>query len=272
MATKRVEYSHDLFTKEALDFIDRNSRKPFFLYLAYTIPHANNEAGSEGMEVPSLEPYADENWPEPQKGHAAMITRMDSDIGRLMAKLKKLGIDDNTLVMFSSDNGPHREGGAEPDFFNSSGPLRGIKRDLYEGGIRVPLIARWPGKIKQGGESEHVSAFWDFLPTCAELAGAKSPENIDGISMVPVLLGRAEKQKKHKFLYWEFHENGSRQAVRMGDFKAVRLTPDKPLELYDLAEDISEKRNIAERYPDVIAQIETYLKAARSESPDWSIG
>ena len=272
VATKRVEYSHDLFTKEALGFIDRNSRKPFFLYLAYTIPHANNEAGQQGMEVPSLEPYTDESWPEPQKGHAAMITRMDSDISRLMAKLKKLGIDENTLVMFSSDNGPHREGGAEPNFFNSSGPLRGIKRDLYEGGICVPLIARWPGKIKPGGESEHVSAFWDFLPTCAELAGAKPPENIDGISMVPALLGRVEKQKKHKFLYWEFHENGSKQAVRMGNFKAVRLAPDKPMELYNLAEDVFEKHNVADRYPDVITKIEAYLKTARSESPDWSIG
>ena len=272
VATKRVEYSHDLFTKEALDFIDRNSRKPFFLYLAYTIPHANNEAGRQGMEVPCLEPYADENWPEPQKGHAAMITRMDSDIGKLLTKLKKLGIDENTLVMFSSDNGPHREGGADPNFFNSSGPLRGIKRDLYEGGIRVPLIARWPGKIKQGGESEHVSAFWDFLPSCAELAGVEPPENIDGISMVPALLGRPEKQKKHKFLYWEFHERGSKQAVRMGDFKAVRLAPDKPMELYNLAEDISEEHNVADQHPDIIARIEAYLKTARSESPDWSIG
>lgn len=271
VATKRVEYSHDLFTKEALDFIDRNRQRPFFLYLAYTIPHANNEAGRKGMEVPSLGAYADESWPEPQKGHAAMITRMDSDIGKLMAKLKKLGIDENTLVMFSSDNGPHREGGADPNFFNSSGPLRGIKRDLYEGGIRVPLVARWPGKIKPGSESEHVSAFWDFLPTCAELAGAKPPGDIDGISMVPALLGRPGKQRKHKFLYWEFHERGSRQAVRMGSFKAVRLTPDKPMELYNLAEDVSEKRDVATQNHDVITRIEAYLKTARTESPNWTI-
>lgn len=271
VATKRVEYSHDLFTKEALDFIDRNRQRPFFLYLAYTIPHANNEAGRKGMEVPSLGAYADESWPEPQKGYAAMITRMDSDIGKLMAKLKKLGIDENTLVMFSSDNGPHKEGGADPSFFNSSGPLRGIKRDLYEGGIRVPLVARWPGKIKPGSESEHVSAFWDFLPTCAELAGAKPPGDIDGISMVPALLGRPGKQRKHKFLYWEFHERGSRQAVRMGSFKAVRLAPDKPMELYNLAEDVSEKHDVATQNPEIIVRITAYLKTARTESPDWPI-
>ena len=159
VATKRVEYSHDLFTAEALEFVEKNKDGTFFLYLAYTIPHANNEAGQEGMEVPSLEPYADENWPGPQRAHAAMITRMDRDIGRLFAKLKELYLDENTLVIFTGDNGPHKEGGADPAFFNSFGPLRGYKRDLYEGGIRVPMIARWPGKIKEGSESHHVSAF-----------------------------------------------------------------------------------------------------------------
>ena len=275
VSTNKLDYSHDFFTKEALEFIDKNKNSPFFLYLPYTIPHANNQAGRKGMEVPDYGIYKDKDWPEPQKGHAAMITRMDRDIGKLLARLKQLRIDKNTLVMFSSDNGPHKESGADPDFFDSNGPLRGIKRDLYEGGIRVPLIARWPGKIKAGSVTDHVSAFWDFLPTCANLAGLIPPEAIDGISMLPTLMGQPEKQKKHEFLYWEFHERGGKQAVRMGDFKAVRLNvrknPNGPLELYDLKNDIAEKHNIAAQYPDVIARIRAYLKTARTDSPNWPV-
>jgi arylsulfatase A-like enzyme len=201
---------------------------------------------------------------------------MDRDIGRLFARLKALGIDKDTLVMFSSDNGPHREGGIDPKFFNSSGPLQGIKRDLYEGGIRVPFIARWPGKIKAGSVTDHVSAFWDFLPTCAELAGQEPPANIDGVSILPTLIGRPERQKRHEFLYWEFHERGGKQAVRMGDWKAVRLdvnkNPDSPLELYDLRKDIGEKHNIAARHPDVIKKIEDYMKTARTDAAKWPFG
>jgi arylsulfatase A-like enzyme len=275
VATKRVEYSHDLFAEEALSFVEKHKEGPFFLYLAFTIPHANNEAGKEGMEVPSYEPYTNRDWPEPQKGHAAMITRMDGDIGRLMAKLKALGIDENTFVFFSSDNGPHKEGGADPEFFNSSGPLRGYKRALYEGGIRVPTIARWPGKIEAGSVTGLVSAFWDFLPTCCELVGIKSPEGIDGVSMVPTLLGRDSKQKKHEFLYWEFHEQGKRQAVRMGDWKGVRQdvakNPDGPIELYNLKDDIGEQHNIAGRHPEVVAKIEQLMKSARTPSENWPL-
>src|SRR5207247_2037794 len=168
-------------------------------------------------------PYSNESWPQVEKNKAAMITRMDTDIGKLMDKLKELKIDEHTIVFFSSDNGPHKEGGVDPKFFESAGPLRGIKRDLYEGGIRVPMIARWPGTIKAGSTNPQVWAFWDFLPTAADLAGIKPPEAIDGISMFPTLLGR--KQKSHAFLYWEFHERGFQQAVRMGDWKAVRLAP-----------------------------------------------
>jgi len=275
VATKRVEYSHDLFAKESLAFVERNKDKPFFLYLAYTIPHANNEARQKGMEVPDYGIYKNKDWPEPQKGHAAMITRMDGDIGKLFARLKKLRLDENTLVMFSSDNGPHREGGNNPDFNDSNGPLRGIKRDLYEGGIRVPMLVRWPGKIKAGSVSDHISAFWDFLPSCAELAGIKTPDGIDGVSMIPTLMGQAKKQKKHRFLYWEFHEQGKKQAVRMGDFKAVRLkvakNPNGPLELYNLKTDIGEKHNVAERHPKVVAEIERYLKTSRTPSKDWPL-
>jgi arylsulfatase A-like enzyme len=275
VATKRVEYSHDLFAEDALSFVEKNKDNPFFLYLALTIPHANNEAGNEGMEVPSLEPYTDKDWPEPQKGHAAMITRMDGDVGRLMAKLKELELDNDTLVMFSSDNGPHKEGGADPAFFNSSGPLKGYKRALYEGGIRVPMIARWPGKIEAGSVSDHISAFWDFLPTCCELVGVEIPEGIDGISMVPTLLGRPGEQLQHEYLYWEFHEQGKRQAVRMGDWKGVRQNvaknPDGPVELYNLKNDIGEERNIAVRHPGIVEKIEEYMKAARTPSEHWPL-
>ena len=275
VATKRMEYSHDLFAEEALGFVEEKKDNPFFLYLALTIPHANNEAGNKGMEVPSLEPYTDKDWPEPQKGHAAMITRMDGDVGRLMAKLKELGLDKNTLVMFTSDNGPHKEGGADPTFFNSSGLLQGYKRALYEGGIRVPMIARWPGRIEAGSVSDHPSAFWDFLPTCCELVGVKAPEGIDGISMVSTLLGRPGEQRKHEFLYWEFHEQGKRQAIRMGDFKGIRQNvaknPDGPIELYNLKNDIGEKRNVAARHSGIVAKIEECMKTTRTPSEHWPL-
>jgi len=275
VATKRVDYSHDLFAEEALGFVEKNKDNPFFLYLALTIPHANNEAGNKGMEVPSLEPYADRDWPEPQKGHAAMITRMDGDVGRLMTRLKKLGLDKNTLVMFTSDNGPHKEGGGDPEFFNSSGPLQGYKRALYEGGIRVPMIARWPGRIKANSVSNYVSAFWDFLPTCCELVGLKAPEGIDGVSMLPTLLGRPAEQREHEYLYWEFHEQGKRQAVRMGDWKGIRQNvaknPNGPIELYNLKNDIAEKDNIAARHPAIVSKIEECMKAARTQSEHWPL-
>ncbi len=264
IASKKEVYSHDLFTTEALDFIKRHKSAPFFLYLAYTIPHANNEAGREGMEVPSDAPYTGEDWPQQQKNHAAMITRMDTDIGKIMALLSESGIDRNTIVFFSSDNGPHREGGADPEFFNSSGPLRGIKRDLYEGGIRVPMIVRWPGTIAPGTVSDQVWAFWDFPPTAAELAGVSAPPNIDGISMLPALLGR--EQKDHEHLYWEFHERGFTQAVRLGNWKGVRFGTDGPIELYNLESDVGEKNNVAEKHPDIVARIARILETVRTDS------
>jgi len=269
-STNRLDYSHDLIAEESLKFIEQNSRSPFFLYLAFTIPHANNEAGKKGMEVPDQGEFASKDWPEQERAKAAMITRMDRDVGRLMALIKKLGIDDNTIVFFTSDNGPHREGGADPDFFDSNGPLRGIKRDLYEGGIRVPMIARWPKRIKAGAKSDQVWAHWDFLPTAAEIAGVKppaNPANIDGVSMLNALLGL--RQRGHEFLYWEFHERGFSQAVRMGDWKAVRNAPDSPLELYDLKNDLGEQNNVAVKHPEVVKKIEDYLKTARTESELW---
>ncbi len=270
VATKRLDYSHDLFTRMVLSFLDRQGEKPFFLYVPYTIPHANNEAGNRGMEVPDFGPYADKDWPDPQKGHAAMITRMDRDIGEIFASLERLDLDKNTIVFFTSDNGPHREGGADPTFFNSSGPLQGIKRSLHDGGIRVPAIARWPGHVKAGSVSKLPWAFWDFLPTAAELAGTEPAKGIDGISIVPTLLGE-KGQKKHEFMYWEFHEGGgSTQAVRMGDWKAV-CQYGKQIGLFDLRTDIAEAHDVAAEHPDVVAKIEAYLKTARTPSETWPL-
>jgi arylsulfatase A-like enzyme len=267
VASKRVEYSHDLFAREALDFVERHRNDTFFLYLAFTIPHANNEAGQKGMEVPDWGPYADRDWPEPEKGYAAMITRMDADCGRLLAKLKELGLDEQTIVFFTSDNGPHKEGGSDPAYFQSSGPLRGFKRSLHDGGIRIPMLVRWPGRVQPGTVSHLPWAFWDFLPTAAELAGAAPPQALDGISVVPTLLGRGT-QKEHEFLYWEFHEGGSQQAVRMGPWKAVRPWGGA-IQLYDLRTDLAESRDVAAAHPDVVAKIAAYLATARTESGPW---
>jgi arylsulfatase A-like enzyme len=262
VATKKVQYAQDLFAEEALAFIERCKDKPFFLYYAVTIPHANNEAGKAGMEVPSDEPYSGRDWPQNEKNFAAMVTRLDTDIGRLMARLKELGLDDDTIVFFTSDNGPHREGGHNPDFFDSSGPLRGIKRDLYEGGIRVPMIVRRPGVVPAGKTSDHVWAFWDFLPTAADIAGAETPEGLDGLSVLPVL--RGEKAPAHEYLYWEFHERGGARAVRMGDWKAVRLVKKGATELYNLRDDLGETRNVAAAHPDIVTRLEAVMQSAHT--------
>src|SRR5262245_11880129 len=269
VASKKVVYSPDLITREAIGFIEANKDMPFFLYFAPTLPHANNEAKQEGMEIPSDAPYTAEKWPQAQKNHAAMITRLDTDVGKLLDKLTELKLDTNTIVFFSSDNGPHKEGGGDPAFFQSSGLLRGYKRSLTEGGIRVPMIARWPGKVKPG-VSDTVWAFWDFLPTAAELAGTKFPAGLDGQSVVKDLLGTGSV-KPHEFLYWEFHEGGSKQAVRTGSWKAIRNKLGGPLELYDLTKDIGELENVAAKHPDVVAKVEEYLKTARTESKEWPL-
>ncbi|MCK4966099.1 arylsulfatase, partial [bacterium] len=312
---KREQYVHDLITEEALQFVENNAGTPFFMYLAYTIPHAEllvpedslREYKGKFPETPYVKSFRGsfrreedffgdstipdnykqyKNDPErpkpgfgaycsqetPRAAFAAMVTRMDRDIGRLMKKLEKLGLDENTIVMFSSDNGPHKEGGHDPDFFNSASTLKGRKRDLYEGGIRIPMIARWPGKIKAGTVSSHISAFWDLMPTAAEIAGAESPEGIDGISFLPALLGDNAKQKNHQHLYWEFHERGTtEQAVRMGNWKAVRHAPNLPLELYNLKTDIGEERNVAERFPDIVKKLEILLNSSRKESKYWPL-
>jgi arylsulfatase A-like enzyme len=272
-ATKKVEYSADLFAAEAEKWIDEHKSGPFFLYLALTLPHANNEAGrdlKDGQEVPDYGPYAGNDWSNPNKGQAAMITRMDTQIGAIFAQLKKLGLDEKTIVFFSSDNGPHREGGNDPNFFNARGGLRGIKRDLYEGGIRTPFIVRWPSKIAAGKTSTHVGYFGDMMATFAELAGTPAPGKLDGISIAPELLG--QPQKKHDVLYWEFHEGGTKQAVLLEQhWKGVRIHPDAKMELYDLNTDPGETRDLRESQPEIAQRVEALLNSSRSENPNWPI-
>ncbi|HCE58383.1 MAG TPA: arylsulfatase [Prolixibacteraceae bacterium] len=282
-------YAPELIHQRALQFIEKNKDKPFFLFYPNVIPHAElllpeenlaefrgkflpekafkgAEPGSEGFREG---PYGTQ--PESHAAFAAMVTILDKQVGEILGKLKELGLEKNTLVIFSSDNGPHKEGGADPDFFDSNGPLRGYKRDLYEGGIRVPMIAFWEGKIVAGSKSEHISAFWDLLPTAAEVAGVKAPENIDGISYLSTLLGK--EQVQHEYLYWEFHELGGRQAVRKGDWKLVKyqvFDPEKTkVELYNLSEDIGEENNLAEKYPEIVKELSELIKTARTENMDF---
>ncbi len=274
-ATVRNEYSHDLLVKEALAWVEANHDEPFFLYLPFTIPHANNEGTrgtGDGQEVPDHGIYAGEDWPDPDKGQAAMITRMDRDIGRLLDKLHDLGVGDNTLVIFASDNGPHMEGGNNPLLFDPSGPHRGMKRDLYEGGIRVPMIARWPARIQPGRVSDHIGYFGDLMATLAELTGADAPSDIDSVSFLPTLVGETGGQRNHDFLYWEFYEHGSAQAVRWGKWKGIRKPMFKgPVELYDLSLDPTEKYNVARGHRDVVRQIEAMMERAHVDHPNWSV-
>lgn len=268
---KTETYSHDLIAEEALKFLKENKDRPFFMYVPFTIPHAAMQVPDDSLnqflgKFPEVKSnsggYAKQD--HPRAAFAAMVTRMDGDVGKIMDTLKMLGIDNDTLVIFTSDNGPHKEGGHDSVYFNSNGPLRGFKRDLYEGGIRVPFLARWPGKVKAGSVTDHPSAFWDLMPTACDIAGAGCPDNIDGISYLPTLLGK--KQPKHEYLYWEFHEQGTKQAVRMGKWKGVYLIKADKFELYDLSKDIGEENNIASDNPTITEKIRGIMKSARVPS------
>ena len=278
-ALKQGKYTHDVFINEALDYIEKEQDHPFFLYLALTIPHLE-------LTVPedSKEPYQNLDWPKRKmntKGgykndaegnttYAGMISRMDRDMGRLFDKLKALGIDENTIVIFTSDNGPEYE--SKDRFFNSNGPFKGGKRDLYEGGIRIPFIARYPGKIEAGIESDHLSAFWDFLPTACELAGVTpSNKDINGISFVSELFGNQKKQQKHDFLYWEFNERqGPIQAIRKDDWKLVWKLEGGP-ELYNLSLDQAESNNLAIQNPEKLQDMLALLKDVRTEHSEFPL-
>lgn len=282
---KAVTYAPDLIQQQALKFIDENQQQPFLMFLTYTLPHAE-------LLVPddSIYQYYKGRFPEtPHKGDdygtdateggytsqafphatfAAMVSRLDLYVGQVMQKLKALNLDDNTIVFFTSDNGPHVEGGADPVFFNSAGGFRGVKRDMYEGGIRVPFIARWPGKIKSGTNNNYIGAFWDIFPTFTQIAKTETPTNLDGISFFPAL--RSSKQHQHEYLYWEFHEGGGKQAVRSGNWKAIRLNifdaGKTTVELYNLSKDPHETNNIATLYPEIVKRLTSLIDEAHNPS------
>lgn len=283
--TNRVVYAPDVIHDKALEFIRDNRNRTFFMYYPTILPHAELLVPDDDIykemcaKFPNETPYVgrgdkgDDYGPDieiknyctqkrPHATFASMVTRLDKYVGELMQMVKDMGLEDNTIFIFASDNGPHREGGADPKFFNSSGGLKGIKRDVYEGGIRTPMIVKWKDKIVPGSHSDHISAFWDVKPTIAEILGVKIKEKCDGISFLPELLGK--KQKKHDYLYWEFHEVGGSQAVRKGNWKAVRLNmsnnPDAHIELYDLVKDPHEEFDVSQKYPEVAAEMSVLMK------------
>lgn len=303
-ARVKVDYAPDVIFAKSLEWIEQNKTKPFFIYLTSTLPHANNEASSavgDGQEVPDYGIYKDKPWPNPDKGQAAMITRLDAQVGQLLAKLKALGIEKNTLVIFTSDNGAHEEGRQDIKRFNPSGPLRGTKRALYEGGVRVPFIARWPGKIKAGTTSDHIGYFGDVMATVSELTKQTTPNGLDSISFLPTLLSGAPAppqaeagkrtpsgkeqiarparggagapiQQQHKYIYFEFYEQGGRQSVRFGNWKAIR----EPMftgkvQLYDLAKDLGETNNLADANPTIVQQAVAYMNEAHVDDPMWQV-
>jgi len=276
-----VRYAGDVLTEDALKWLAEHRDGPFLLHLALTAPHADIACPQDSV-APYLgkfkeTAYADGGYaanPHPMASYAGMVSRLDGQVGEVLDKLAALGIAERTLVIFASDNGPHSEGGMEPENFNSNGPFRGGKRDLYEGGIRVPMLAWWPGTIAAGRTSDHVSAFWDVMPTVAELAGIQQKPLSEGISLVPTLTGKGE-QPSHASLYWEFHERGGNQAVRLGSWKGIRLNahkkPEGPIELYDLDADPGELRDVAAANPAVVGKIAAIMAARTpAANPAWN--
>ena len=286
--TTAQTYAPELIHQKALSFLEENKDAPFFMFYPSVIPHAELIAPEEyiakyrGQFLPEKEYKGKKNsynvggynsQKESHAAFAAMVNVLDDQVGEILDKVSELGIAENTLIIFTSDNGPHKEGGADPDFFNSNGPFKGYKRDLYEGGIRVPMIAYWPSKIRPGVISNHPSAFWDFFPTAIEIAGVeKKFAGIDGISFLPTLMGK--EQKTHPYLYWEFLERGGRQAVLMDQWKGIRLNmaknADAPIELYRLSDDIGEENNVADQYPEIVKKIDVIMDEAHVTSEIFS--
>ncbi|MGV3703762.1 MAG: arylsulfatase [Arcticibacter sp.] len=284
------DYTQDLIMNKALNFVRSHQDEPFFLYLPFTLPHAelkvpadllkkfqNPDGTSQfGPETPFKKKGNYDDQPQPRAAFAAMVSKLDQDVGRILELIKQLGLDENTYIFFTSDNGPHKEGGADPVFFNSGGPLRGVKRDLYEGGIRVPLLVRAPGKIPAGTQSDVPWAFWDIFSTVGQLTSAAVPSGIDGISYVPSLLGK-KQEKQHDYLYWQFNEGGIKEALTQGDWKLIRFKEQgkkEILELYNLKQDIGEKNNLVAKYPAELRKLKSLLAKAKTPSEnktfDWS--
>lgn len=284
-------YAPDLIHEKTLEFIDRNKDRPFALFVTTAIPHAEMIAppeymdryiGKFGEEIPYVGPDTEvaafektgaySSQSHPLSGFAAMMSVLDDQVGEIVEKIKQLGLEGDTVIIFTSDNGPSNEGGKDCSFFKSAGELRGLKRDLYEGGIRVPFIVKWPGKVKKGAVTDHLTAFWDMLPTLTGIAGVKTELGMDGLSILPTLTGKGT-QKQHPFLYWEFYEHGGKMAGRINNWKGVRLNvrdnPNGPIELYDLSTDIGEQNNLAAEHPDLVARFDTLFKREHVPSPDF---
>ncbi|UMB53045.1 arylsulfatase [Lutibacter sp. A64] len=288
---KTETYAPELIHEQALSFIEKNKDTTFFMYYPTIIPHAELLLPEKyitkyrGKLLPEKtfngvddgKAYKNGGYGTQREAHAAfaaMVHLLDTHVGEIRNKLEKAGIAENTIIIFTSDNGPHQEGGADPKYFNSNGELKGVKRDLYEGGIRVPMIAYWPEKINANSTSNHISAFWDVMPTFCEIAQVNTPETINGISFLPELIGK--KQEEHSYLYWEFHEQGGKQAVRLGNWKGIRLkmntNSNAPIELYNLANDIGEEHNIANENPEIVKKISEIMNNEHSFSKEFSFG
>ena len=265
-SVEKSRNSHDVITDWLLDWIRAHQHLPFLMHAHLTVPHANHELGwalADGMEMSGRERFSQRDWTEPEKGFAAMLDRLDRDVGRIVDLLDELNLSDNTLLIFTSDNGPHSEGGHSHSFFNSNGPFRGHKRDLLEGGIRVPFIARWPGKIEPGSVSSHLSGFQDFMPTACQLAGVDAPGDIDGLSYLPTLLGQGTDQAQHDQLYWRFKEH---EALRSGQWKLMRSSREAPIKLHDLATDQAEQHDLSGEHPEVMKDLVERMNFIRNES------
>ncbi|MEA3367392.1 MAG: arylsulfatase [Planctomycetota bacterium] len=285
---KRVDldgktYSHTLIMARALDFIRRNKDRPFFCFMPVTIPHAAMQAPEKYVApfrkqfsqfADTVGKYAGTQTKNPVAAFAGMVTALDEGVGQVLDLLAELGLDEQTIVTFTSDNGPHHEGGHKPKFFDSNGPLKGFKRDLTEGGIRVPMLARWPGRIRPGTTTDHISGFQDVLPTLCDLAGTAAPDGIDGLSLVPTLLGQPDRQKQHAYLYWEFYPYGGKRAARKGRWKAIQhglqKKPPGPIRLFDLADDLGETRDVAGDHPEVVAEMKRIFAEAHTPSKIWT--
>ncbi|NCI45246.1 arylsulfatase [Sediminibacterium soli] len=282
------DYSADIIHAKALETLQKqDGSRPFFLYLPYTLPHFDLTVPHDSLyqhyvklfnEPPKTIVAKNDTTgkpfePYPHAAFAAMVSRLDQYVGEVVALVKKKGLDKNTLIIFTSDNGPHKEGGGDPEFFQNTASLRGIKRDLYEGGIRDPMIMAWPGHIRAGAASDHPFALWDFHDTFLELAGIRGAKPTDGVSMVPLLAGK--KQKHHDYLYWELPEAGGKQALRWGKWKAVKngtlADAGAPVELYDLKIDPFEKNNLARQHPEIVAQMAGMMKEAHHPNKDWPL-